>query len=439
MSRAILAASQPLASHPVIAHALIAHPLSAHSFLTHAFARQVVFSPRSALRLLLKGALLSWLSLVWVSACLLFLPLLASAKDIRPTSDEQIIEKLPARVSAVRDAGVAATPQARITLAQDAIRLTRQTSDPRHLGRAQAALAPWWGKPDAPVAVAVLQATVQQSRHEFAAARNVLAAALAREPNQAQGWLTLANLERIAGRYEAAQKACDHVAASGAALYAQACQLETRSMLGEHALARRGFSKLSAQFTDRETQAWSLSLLAESEERAGDDEQALKAYRQSLGLAEDAYTSLALADLFLRTARPAPAMAVLRNQPNSDAVLIRRAYAMKLLGDPSWVALQLEISERFQALDRRGDDPGAHARERALAALWLEEDVAKGLKLAQLNLEIQKEPADWLIAATTARLFSSRKGGSKDIDKLRQTLKTQGLVDARVNKLMADQ
>ncbi len=369
----------------------------------------------------------------------LSLPITASAKDIKPTSDEQIIEKLPARVLATGDISLAATPQARVALAQEAIRLTRQTSDPRHLGRAQAALAPWWGKADAPVAVAVLQATVQQSRHEFAAARNVLAAALAREPNQAQGWLTLANLERIAGHYEASLKACDQVAASGAALYAQACQLETRSMLGEHGLARRGFSKLSLQFSDRETQAWSLSLLAESEERAGDDELALKAYRQSLGLADDAYTSLALADLFLRTSRPTPALAVLRNQPNSDAVLIRRAYATKLLGDPAWTALQIEISERFQALDRRGDDPGAHARERALAALWLEEDVAKGLKLAQSNLEIQKEPADWLIVATTARLFASRKGSSKDIDKLKQVLRTQGLVDARVNKLMASQ
>jgi hypothetical protein len=395
-----------------------------------------------------KGTLCCWMSLVWVSRfafalpvliIVLSLPLAVYAKDIKPNSDEQIIEKLPARVSASGDTSLAATPQARVALAQEAIRLTRQTSDPRHLGRAQAALAPWWGKPDAPVAVAVLQATVQQSRHEFAAARSVLAAALAREPRQAQGWLTLANLERIAGRYEASLKACDQVAAAGASLYAQACQLETRSMLGEHLLARRGFTKLSVQFADRETQAWILSLLAESEERAGEDDLALKAYRQSLGLAEDTYTSLALADLFLRTARPTPALAVLRNQPNSDAVLIRRAYAMKLLGDPSWVALQIEIAERFQALERRGDDPGAHARERALAALWLEEDVAKGSRLAHANLDIQKEPADWLIAATTARLFASRKGVSKDLDKLKQSLQAQGLVDARVNNLMASQ
>jgi hypothetical protein len=380
-----------------------------------------------------KGTLCCCMSLVWVSGfafalplmmIVLSLPLIVYAKDIKPNSDEQIIEKLPARVSASGDTSLAATPQARMALAQEAIRLTRQTSDPRHLGR---------------VAVAVLQATVQQSRHEFAAARSVLAAALAREPRQAQGWLTLANLERIAGRYEASLKACDQVAAAGASLYAQACQLETRSMLGEHLLARRGFTKLSVQFADRETQAWILSLLAESEERAGEDDLALKAYRQSLGLAEDTYTSLALADLFLRTARPTPALAVLRNQPNSDAVLIRRAYATKLLGDPSWVALQIEITERFQALERRGDDPGAHARERALAALWLEEDVAKGSRLAHANLDIQKEPADWLIAATTARLHASPKGASRDIDKLKQSLKAQGLVDARVNTLMASQ
>ena len=386
------------------------------------------------------------ISFMRLSALLLMLPLMtiilvwpldSTAKEIKPTSDEQILEKLPPRVLAAVSPGSEMTPQARMTQAQEAIRLARQTSDPRHLGRAQAALSPWWDKADAPVAAAVLQATIQQSRHEFVAARRLLSSALAREPKQPQGWLTLANLERVAGHYVASLKACDQVASSGATLYAQACQLETRSMMGEHSLARRGFTQLATQFTDQEAQAWILSLLAESEERAGEDDLALKAYRRSLGLAEDTYTALALSDLLLRVAQPTQALAALVKQPNSDAVLIRRAYATKLLKDSSWATLQQEVSERFLALDRRGDNAATHARERALAALWLDEDAAKGLKLAQSSLDIQREPADWWLVATTARLVANKSGVNKDIDKLKETLLVQGLVDARVNKLLA--
>jgi tetratricopeptide (TPR) repeat protein len=361
----------------------------------------------------------------------LLLPAYSSAREIRPSSDDQVLETLTPRAKTSSNPGATDTPQARIALAQEAILLTRQTSDPRHLGRAQAALSPWWDKADAPAAVAILQATIQQSRHEFAPARRVLAAALARDPKQAQGWLTLANLERVVGQYPSSLKACEQVAASGERLYALACQWETRSMLGEHAQARTGFNALLFSVQERGTRAWILSLLAENEERSGDDAAALKAFQQSLALAEDTYTTLAMADLLLRTERPGPALAVLQAQPNSDGVLIRRAFALKQLKDPSWKELLQELSERFQALERRGDDPAAHARERALVALWLENDPAKGLKLARLNLEAQKEPADWLIAA---QLLQANKSASKEIDLVKQTLRAQGLVDARVSR-----
>ena len=164
------------------------------------------------------------------------LPMTASAKEIKPTSDTQVLEKLAPRLSNSGNPALAANPQVRLAQAQEAIRLARQTSDPRHLGRAQVALAPWWDRSDAPVEAAVLQATVQQSRHEFAVAQRVLAGALTREPKpgqaslspgsqssgsqspawQSQGWLTLANLERVTGRYSASLKACDQVAAAGA-------------------------------------------------------------------------------------------------------------------------------------------------------------------------------------------------------------------------------
>lgn len=97
--------------------------------------------------------------------------------------------------------------------------------DARESGRAHSGDAPkrpwpWWDAADAPSAAAVLQATVQQGRHEFAAARRVLINSVAREPGNAQAWLNLAALERLSAN---ARKHCTPVPQwrTGQALYAQ--------------------------------------------------------------------------------------------------------------------------------------------------------------------------------------------------------------------------
>lgn len=347
----------------------------------------------------------------------------AAGRDFLPTGDAQVIETLPPRV---RPAG--ATPEEAVAAARAAIVQARATADPRYLGRAQAVLSPWWDKPDAPVALAILQATVQQSRHEFAAARTTLAGALKRDPSQAQGWLTLATLERLSGRYPQALLACDRVASSGAALYASACALETRSLQGEHDAARQGLEALRRQAADTATQAWLLSLLAESEERAGRDGPAWQAYQTSLALAPDGYTALAAADLLLRTGRAPAALALLADQPGSDAVLLRRAQALKLTKDRAWQSLATELRQRFAALEARGDDPAAHARERALGWLWLDADPVRAAEAARLNLSLQKEPLDWWLALHTADLA----GQTGEVTRLRQALSATGLRDARL-------
>ncbi len=355
-----------------------------------------------------------------------------AGRDMTPTGDTQVVQTLGPRTQAVVPAPAAATPQAAAQAAQQAaqqaITQARETADPRYLGHAQGVLAPWWDKPDAPAALAVLQATVQQGRHEFAAARATLQSALKRDPSQAQGWLTLATLERVAGRYAQALVACRQVASAGAALYAAACELETTSLQGRHDEARRGLQALASQAPDRSTRAWLTSLLAESEERAGRDAPALAAYQASLALAPDGYTALAAADLMLRTGKAVAALKQLDGQPASDAVLLRRARALKALNDPRWQALAAELRERFAALDARGDDPATHARERAMAALWLHGDGAAALTAAQLNLTLQKEPLDWWLALRSAELAQQ----PAELARLKEALAATGLRDARL-------
>ncbi len=360
-------------------------------------------------------------------------PLGASALGlIPPGADSEVVDVLPA-ITRTRPAQALATPAARDPAAvaegaRQAISVARQTGDTRYWGRAQAQLAPWWDKPDAPVDLAVLQATVQQGRHEFDAARKVLAAALARSPAHAQGWLNLAALERLSGRYPESLQACDAVARAQQAMYALACRLETRSLQGDTQAATQGLRALLAAATQPGQRSWLLSLLAEHLERAGDDAAAARAYQDSLQQEADLYTSIAYSDLLLRTGQTARSLQALAGLPETDAVLLRRAAAWRRTGDKQWVATRAVLRERVAELTRRGDDPALHGRELALAALWLDDDAAGALGLARANLLLQREPVDWWVAVASAR----KAGDAAALTQIEAALRAVGLHDVRL-------
>lgn len=353
----------------------------------------------------------------------------ASERDFTPTDRADVIEKLAPRgapLSAMTDPALAARA------ARDAISLAREQADPRFLGRAQAILARWWDQPHATPEIATLQATILQNRHEFGAARQVLKRVLTQpaSPALAQAWLTLASLDRLEANYPAALAACAQVARSGAAFHAQACSAETLSLQGKRAIAQQSFDQLMAKAPDAGTQAWILSLYAEHLERIGDNDLALRQYLSSLQLAPDVYTALAAADLLLHRGEAARAIAVLAGQPDSDAILIRRTHARKLLKDPAWLKLDALLKERFAALDARADEQAAHARERALYHLWIDGDKPAALRFAQLNLAQQREPVDWWLALKSAE----QAGQARDIAGLLEALRQTGLQDVRLTR-----
>ncbi|PTT40759.1 hypothetical protein DBR23_07635, partial [Acidovorax sp. HMWF018] len=170
------------------------------------------------------------------------------------------------------------------------------------------------------------------------------------------------------------------------------------------------------------------SLLAESEERAGRDDAADEAYRRSLADAPDGYTALAYADQLLRRNRASAALEVLRHQPDSDSVLLRRAQALRLMGDAAWQPLVRDLEARFAAIAARGEGLDAHARERALMALWLQGQPAAAWKAARTNLALQKEPLDWWLALQT----SEQSGDAAAHQAVRQALQQAGLQDLRL-------
>ena len=124
----------------------------------------------------------------------------AGAARAREIGDAEVVAQVPARR---RDPAVAARARLRRALDADprdlaaASRLARMLiaaarsgGDPRYLGRAEAALRPWWDDPAPPAEALLLRATIKQSRHEFEPALADLDRLVAETPDDAQAWLT---------------------------------------------------------------------------------------------------------------------------------------------------------------------------------------------------------------------------------------------------------
>ncbi|NTX38307.1 tetratricopeptide repeat protein [Myxococcus sp. CA033] len=330
----------------------------------------------------------------------------AASAPFTPDNDTEVLEQVPARATDARARERAALRQEldrqprqlelAVRLARLELKEGRARGDPRHLGRAQAALAPWWDEAEPPHEVRLLRATLRQSRHEFDAALRDLEAAVREDPRDAQAWLTRAVVLGVRGHHAEAEKSCAPLDTLAGALTAAVCRAQVDSVAGH---SRRAYARLSEAMSRRggmgspEEQAWALSTLGEAAARAGDSARAELLYTQALAAdPDDAYTRAALADLLLDLNRPGDASRLMKDHATDDGHLLRRVLAETALGSAQAPALAQELAERYAASRLRGDT--LHAREEARFALHVEKDARKALSLAQANWEAQREPWD---------------------------------------------
>jgi tetratricopeptide (TPR) repeat protein len=374
----------------------------------------------------------------------LVVPAVACAVPFVPASDDEVVATLPQRPGA----GAGEARQARdlrerlrrdpqdarlaVTLAQQAIAQARRDGDPRRLGEAQAALAPWWSSADPPPAVRLLRATVRQSQHDFDAARADLDALVGQGRGLAPALAAQAHLSRAAvlqvqGRFAEARADCvalQRGLGETAAFHGRVCEAELASLRGAERDAAEALAREAAQ-APAGSAAWVALVRAEAAERRGDPA-AGALYRAAVAGAPEVYALAAKADWLLRAGRPREVIELLRTREDADALLLRLAIAYRQAGDPRAAATRDALRARLDAARLRGDT--THAREAARFALDLDDDAATALALAQAQWASQKEPADALLLVRAARAA----GQPQAAEPVRRFMRETGFRDQRL-------
>ena len=352
--------------------------------------------------------------------CVLPLWLPAHAAPFVPATDGQVLATVPARASDPRAREMAglrsawrADPQnlaGALLLAQRYFDEVAAVGDPRYIGYAQQALQPWWDQPSPPPAVRVLRAKILQFDHRFVAALADLDAALQAEPDNADAWAWRTAIHMVRADYGQARRGCDRLAALAPLLIAVACTAQVDAATGQAANAAQALRAALEQPATPEERLWSLTRLAETEERRGEMAAAEAAFRQALALGlPDVYLQAAYADFLLDRGRATEVLALLKDGPTStraDVLLLRLALAAQATRQadaPRWAG---ELAARFEAARRRGDT--SHRKEESRYVLALRGDAGRALQLAQLNWAEQREPAD-------ARILLEAALAAKDI------------------------
>ncbi len=359
-------------------------------------------------------------------------PALAHPAPYRPTSDQQVLETLPARFSdaqqrelrALREA-LAADPRnldKAIALAQRYFREVAAEGDPRYIGYAQAALAPWWDASDPPPEARVMRAILRQFNHGFDAARADLQAAVQAQPENAEAWAWLTAIALVQTDLRLAKRACARLQSLAPPLMARACVAQIDALTGASARAAADLQMALSRYAqaDAEQRLWALTRLAEAQVQLGDAAGAEASFRSALALGvTDGYLLAAYADFLLDQGRPAEVLVLLKDKTRSDLLLLRLALAAKALGDPALAAWRDDLSARFEAARLRGDS--VHEKEESRFALGVLGDSERALALAQRNFAVQREAADARILLEAALAAGQREAARPALQWLAET------------------
>jgi tetratricopeptide (TPR) repeat protein len=353
-----------------------------------------------------------------------------AARPYIPADDAEVLAHLSpgtTHTSLLIRRQAAARLDVALPLAQFYISQARALGDLRLLGYAEAALAPWVAQATPVPAALVLQATVQQSRHEFTGALATLDRALRARPNDIQAWLTRATVLRVLGRYTEAAGACAQFARWADAGVSLICTQSIAGLSGQLPTAYTTVARLSTQGMLPPERAWRNSELGEMAVRLGREADAERWFREALAYSPaDFYVRAAYADLLLRQHRSAEVLALLKDQESIEPLLLRLAIAQDQLRDPGLARSRELLQAAFAAEAERGEP--VHRREQARFLLEVQNRPQEALAAALANWSVQREPDDLLILVSAANAAGTPRRAQPALEFAR----AQGLRDARL-------
>jgi tetratricopeptide (TPR) repeat protein len=364
----------------------------------------------------------------------------ASAAPYRPSDDATILVTVPqAAVStqaAIRKSQIAlaANPNdlaQALEVARAAIRDGRASADPRRYGQAQAALAPWWSIPDAPMNVRVLRAIIRQSLHDFAGAEADLDAILRLDPKNGQARLTRAFVRQTVGALDGAKDDCRRLPPSVGRTAFAICLLRMEALTGSAGTALERLDQIIRidPRSELAVRRWAQAIGADMAAMLGKIEAADLHFSEATANDGDIPTLVAFADHLLDTDRPAEVLTLLAGRSEADIVYLRLAIAGKRVDDaraPHWAAL---LADRFAAAKAGGVQ--LHLREEARFELEVRGNAATALGLALANWKIQKEPSDARLVLQAALTVNNPAEAADVLAFIEKT----GLADTRIKPL----
>jgi len=318
-----------------------------------------------------------------------------------PSDSGEVLERLPPRDDAARTRdsvrkALASRPddlRAAVWLARLDIEASRKRADPRYLGQAQSALAPWWDLASPPEQVLVVRATIRQSLHDFDGALADLDRVVAEAPDDAQAWLTRSVVLSVRGRYAEAKASCGPVQRLAPSIVFTLCDASVDALTGHAAGAFDRIQHSLQAAATPELREWALSTLGEIAGRLGRGDDSALLFEQALALdSEDAYARAAYADRLLDEGRSADAAHLLAGRTDNDNLLLRLVLAERAMGDPIANAHAELLAARYDASRLRGDT--VHRREESRFVLQVKKDARAALDLARANWQVQREPWD---------------------------------------------
>ncbi len=320
-----------------------------------------------------------------------------------------------------------------LPLARLYIQEARSSGDLRFLGYAEGTLAAWV-KPGAASADAlVLQATIQQSRHDFAGALDTLRQALVLRPQDPQAWLTSATVLRVLGRFDEARGACRRLSLSVGAAVMELCSRPVDALSGSLAASYERVRDVSSPGMPNDERAWRDSELGEMAVRLGRDAEAEHWFKNGLQFSSnDFYIRAAYADLLLSQGRARETLVLLQGRESLEPLLLRVALAQRVLRDPGLTESRARLSAAFAAEAQRGE--GIHRREESRFLLDVVGDARGALRAALANWQVQHEVDDVLVLIRAARGAGEPSAAAPAMQFVRQ----HHLEDVRIAAAMED-